>query len=139
MINSQPVVLSPEEYEKAVAEMLQASQHGLTDFDVTPREAMQGKDGEHEIDVVVRFRALGSDFKVLVECKHHKSPLKRDVVKVLKDRLHPTGSQKGMIFSTSGFQSGALAYAKTHGPTLLDVSLKLFLTLQAKAKELFYP
>lgn len=119
MNSNQPVILSPVEYEKAVAEMLRASEHGLSGFEVTHREVMQGQDGEYEIDVVARFTALGGDFKVLVECKHHKSPVKRDVVQVLKDRLHSTGSQKGMIFSTSGFQSGAIEYAKAHGIALM--------------------
>lgn len=119
MNNNQPVILSPVEYEKAVAEMLLASRHGLTDFEVTHREVMQGQDGEYEIDVVARFTALGGDFKVLVECKHHKNPVKRDIVQVLKDRLQSTGSQKGMIFSTSGFQSGAIEYAISHGIALV--------------------
>jgi restriction system protein len=111
MNSDEPVVLSPEDYEKAVAEMLRASEHGLAEFDVTHRKVLQGQDGDYEIDVLARFKALGGDFKVLIECKHHRSPVKRDVVQVLKDRLHSTGSQKGMIFSTSGFQKGAIEYS----------------------------
>lgn len=119
MFSKQPAILSPEEYEKAVAEMLRASQLGLADLEVTHRELIQGADGDYEIDVVARFKALGASFKVLVECKHHKNPIKRDVVQVLKDRLHSIGAQKGMIFCTSGFQSGAIEYAKIHGIALV--------------------
>jgi len=113
-------VLSPEDYEKAVAEMLRASRYAPAELQVTHRKVVQGQDGEYEIDVFASFKALGVDFKVLVECKHHKNPVKREVVQILKDRLHSTGSHKGMIFSTAGFQSGAIEYAEAHGIALVQ-------------------
>lgn len=56
---------------------------------------------------------------MLVECKYHKNAIKRDVVQVLYDRMRAVGAQKGMVFSTSRFQSGAVEYAKRHGIALI--------------------
>jgi hypothetical protein len=40
---------------------------------------------------------------------------------VLEQKLQSTGSQKGMIFSTSPFQSGAIEFATAHGIALVHV------------------
>jgi restriction system protein len=85
-------------------------------------EKVSAADGIYEIDVTARFEALGADFLVLVECKHHRSPIKREVVQVLRDRLRAVGGQKGMIFSTAPFQSGAVRYARAHGIALVLVA-----------------
>ena len=69
-----------------------------------------------------RFRALGADFLVLVECKHHKSSIKRETVQVLHSRKQSVGAQKAMLFASSGFQKGALEFAKAHGIALVRVA-----------------
>ena len=58
----------------------------------------------------------------MVECKHHKSPIKREAVQILRDRIRSTGAQKGMIFSTSNFQRGVLEFAKKHRIALARVA-----------------
>lgn len=65
-------------------------------------------DGTYVIDVTVRFRLLGADFLMLFECKRHTSPVKREDVQVLKDKLRSTGAHKGVVVAASGFQRGAL-------------------------------
>jgi hypothetical protein len=40
---------------------------------------------------------------------------------VLNQKLQSTGSQKGLIFSTSQFQSGAIEFAIAHGIALVHV------------------
>jgi restriction system protein len=79
-------------------------------------------DGTYEIDITVRFQALDVEFLVLVECKHHISPIKRDVVEILFDRVRAVAGHKGIIFSTSGFQSGAVQYAQAHGVALVEIA-----------------
>ncbi len=37
------------------------------------------------------------------------------------DKLRATGAQKGMLFSTSGFQTGAYKFAEEHGIALIRV------------------
>lgn len=58
MNSNQPVILSPVEYEKAAAEMLRASEHGLSGFEVTHREVMQGQDGEYEMSSLASHNNL---------------------------------------------------------------------------------
>lgn len=49
---------------------------------------------------------------MLVECKKYDKPVGRDKVEILANRLQSIGAQKGILISTSGFQSGAARYAK---------------------------
>ena len=61
------------------------------------------------------------DFLVLIECKRQTRPIERHVVQVLTDKMRAVGAQKGIIFSTSDFRSGAIAYAQKHGIALVHV------------------
>jgi len=60
-------------------------------------------------------------FLVLVECKHHRRKVERQDVQVLHSKLQSVGAQKCMLFSTAGFQSGAIEYAGAHGIALIQV------------------
>ena len=62
---------------------------------------------------------MGTLIKVLIECKHHRTPIKREVIQVLNDRIKSLGAQKGILFSTSKFQSGCIEYAEQHGIALV--------------------
>lgn len=110
-----PVQLSPRDYEKAVKAYLDAMGEQLLEYRSEHREKPDGPGGEYEIDVTVRFTALGVDFLVLVECKHYRRKVEREVFQVLHDKIRLLGAHKGMVFTTSGFQSGALEYAEVHG------------------------
>lgn len=116
------VDITPEEFEAVTESFLRRLGTPLTNFATSRREHLSGLDGSYEIDITARFEALGATFVVLVECKHHKSPIKRDVVQVLRDRIASTGAHKGMLFSTARFQSGAVEYAQAHGIALVHVA-----------------
>lgn len=113
--------LTPTEFEQHVRTMLDAMGHEVLDYRSVHRELIHGVDGEYEIDVSARFSALGMDFLVLVECKYYKSSVKRETLQILHDRMRSVGAQKGALFTTSGFQSGALEYAKKHGIATVKV------------------
>jgi restriction endonuclease Mrr len=106
--------LTPIEYERAVAALVQAAGHEITDWQVSHLDPVQGVDGTYIIDVTVRFTLLGAEFLMLFECKRHASAVKREDVQVLKDKLRSTGAHKGVVVAASGFQRGALEYARTH-------------------------
>ena len=113
-INS--VEITPEEFERQVKVWLQGSSQGLKNFRIEHLKKLGGHGGEYEIDAVAEFEVLGGALIiVLVECKYYKNPVKRDVVILLDAKVRDTGSHKGIVFTTSGFQSGALEYAKAHG------------------------
>lgn len=113
--------ISPEQYEQRVRSWLESAAGTLQEFSSTHREILPGSDGEYEIDVVVRFQALQTPFLVLVECKRHRRSIERDVVQILNDRVRSIGANKGILFSTSKFQSGALEYAVKHGIALIQL------------------
>ncbi len=107
--------LSPADYERAVAALVRDSGQEVTDWQVRHLDPVEGVDGTYIIDVTVRFRLLGAEYLTLFECKRDASPVKREDVQVLHDKLRSTGAHKGVVVAASGFQSGALSYAKTHG------------------------
>ncbi len=117
-----PISLNPREYELAVKEILDAAGEELRSFQSKHLETVVGPDGEYAIDVVARFSALGADFVVLVECKHEKRKVERQDVQVLLDKVQSAGAHKGMMFSVSGFQSGAVEYATVHGIALVQLA-----------------
>jgi len=118
-----PADLTPAQFEEHVQAWLQASGQTLAGFEVSRLEPVAGSSGEYEIDVTARFVVFGgAEIQVLVECKHHKHPIKRDVVMVLESKLRDTKAHKGMIFSTAPFQRGALTFAGNHRIATLHVS-----------------
>lgn len=113
--------ITPREFELLVKEYLDSVGKELKSFKASHDIHLLKSDGEYQIDVYAEFEVLGALFKVLVECKRHKSKIKREVVQLLYDKLRATGSQKGMVFSTSGFQSGAHRFAEEHGIALIRI------------------
>jgi hypothetical protein len=114
--------ITPAEFERFVVELLEAVSPSVEALDVTLHNRIQGVDGLYDFDATVRFRFGGMDFLVLVEAKRHTSPIKRELVQVLHDKLRSVGAQKAAMIATAPYQSGALKYAKTHGITLVTVT-----------------
>lgn len=120
--NNNSANLTPKQFELEVKALLEDAGADLIAFDIKHLEKIEGVDGTYEIDITARFEALGANFLVLVECKHHLNPIKRDLVQVLHARIQSTGAQKGILFSTARFQKGATIYAKKHGIALVRVT-----------------
>jgi restriction system protein len=114
----EPISVTPEDYELAVKKILDAASVSLVEYKSSHLESVQGMDGEYIIDVVANFTALNVSFLVLVECKHQKRKVERKEVQVLHSKLQSTGAQKAILFSVSGFQEGAIEFAKNHGIAL---------------------
>ncbi|QHS58377.1 restriction endonuclease [Chitinophaga agri] len=113
--------LTYTEFERLVRDYVSDLGQPLKDFEVTHNDKIPTADGTYQIDVKATFEALGCDFLVLIECKHYKEPIKREKVQILNDKLRSIGAQKGIIFSTSTFQAGAIQYAEAHGIALIHV------------------
>ena len=116
-----PIQLSPEEFELFVKECLEASGRILTSFKAEHRAKLSGSDGDYEIDIMVKFEALDSDFLVLIECKQLERKVERREVQILHSKMQSLHAQKGMLFASSGFQQGALDFATAHGIALIQV------------------
>jgi len=114
--------IAATEFELQVKRFLESTAGKLKDFKTEHRESIEGPDGTYEIDITARFRILGAKFLVLVECKHHKNRVGRDYVQVLHAKQVSLGAQKAMMFSTSGFNEGAVNYALQHGIALVQLA-----------------
>ncbi|WP_051205458.1 restriction endonuclease [Salinimicrobium xinjiangense] len=113
--------ITPTEFEKLIHDYFSNLGKNLSAFKSTHNLIIKKPDGDYQIDVYAEFEVFGSVIKVLVECKKYKNSVKRETVQLLFDKLRATGTQKGLIFSTSGFQSGAIKYAQEHGIALIKV------------------
>lgn len=115
--------ISPTEFEVFCLERLKeyAEMKGWQDFSIKHNVKMKAHDGTYQIDVYATFRFMEADFKVLCECKQFRNTVKRDIVSQLDGKIRSLGAHKGIICSTSGFQKGAIEYAKEHGIALLQV------------------
>lgn len=117
-----PADITATEFEKFVVELLGATSPLLDNFKVTMHEVVSGVDGKYDFDATIRYELAGMAFLVLVECKRHKNPIKRELVQVLHQKVQSVGAHKGAMFSTAPYQSGALEFAKTHGIALATVT-----------------
>ena len=115
--------ITPTEFEKYCKDILlgYAEEEKLPNFAITHNVKLPAYDGTYQIDLYATFTALGTEIKVICECKRHKNPVKRNTVADLAAKVRSLGAQKGILLSTSGFQSGAIQYAKEHGIALIKV------------------
>lgn len=112
-----PLEITPSTFERQVLAWLQGCASRLKqEVDAQHLGVAHGAGGDYKIDVLVKLDVFdGAELVILVECKHQTRPVEREDVMVLEAKLRDVGAHKGMLFSTSGFQKGALSYAKVHG------------------------
>lgn len=117
------VELNSTEFEKYCLEIIReyAEEEKLKNFHIEHNKKIQTHDGIYQIDIYAEFTVLNVQMRVLIECKKYTKPVGRDKVEVLANRLQSSGAQKGILISTSGFQSGATRYAKEHGIALWQI------------------
>ncbi|REL27052.1 restriction endonuclease [Thalassotalea euphylliae] len=113
--------ITPIEFEIATKKWLESSGSELKNIEVKHDVDLEAHDGTYQIDVLATFEAFGAEFKVIVECKKHKNAIPRSLVQILHDRVRSLGAQKGILFATTGFQSGAIKYATEHGIALVSI------------------
>lgn len=113
--------MTPTEFEKCCCDVLAgyAEAENIKDFKITHDKIIKVSDGKYQIDVYAEFTAMGAQFKVLCECKRYKYRVNREKVAVLHRKLESIGAHKGILISTSDFQSGAIEYGKAHGIALI--------------------
>lgn len=124
--------MTSTEFEKYCLDALNAyaEKEGLKEFSILHDTKIQASDGIYQIDVYAEFTALGVKYKTIVECKKYNYPIEREKVSILANKVISLGAQKGILISTSGFQSGAVEYAKNHGISLLQILDKNIMHIQ---------
>ena len=117
-------IIDWEEFEEAVKTILQSTGVSVESFEVFGKKKFTSDDGEYEIDGSVKFTILdGAKFFVIIECRSKKSnnKVKRDEVLAFQSKIDSLKAQKGIFFTTSGYQKGAIEYARKHSIALVQV------------------
>ena len=95
-------------FEKLVAEL-----HETGEVTVQHNVILPGRSGApRQIDVLIRHKQGLYEHLVVAECKYWNSSVERRDVDALATTLREVGASRGVIFSTKGFQSGAITQAK---------------------------
>lgn len=125
--------MTPEEFEKYSLEILKEQTKGLENLEIQHNVIIKKNDGNYQIDGKIQFEVMGVRYVTLVECKHYRSPITRDKVQILYDKIRAIGANKGVLISTSNFQIGAIKYAKEHGIALIQI-VEADLTYEIRTK-----
>ena len=109
--------ITPLDFEKYCFSILDVlySPKKLDDYKITHNETYERNDGKHQIDVVIEYSIANARNKVFVECKRKKNSIEIGMVRDLYQKIQSCGANKGIFISTSGYQKGAIIFAKEHG------------------------
>lgn len=114
--------LTPEEFEQYSLDLLTEQTQNLENLVIKHNTIIETYDGNYQIDGYIEFTVIGIKYKTIVECKHYQSSITREKVQVLHGKIQSLGAQKGILISTSNFQSGAMEYARVHGIALIQMT-----------------
>ncbi|ADM68906.1 hypothetical protein GMA19_01065 [Paenibacillus polymyxa E681] len=133
--------MTSSQFEQFVMFLLKKASDGLPNVVVHHDEIMETFEGSYQIDGTIRFELMGVEYLTLVECKMYKHAVSREKVQILYDKLRIIGAQKGILATTSYFQSGAIEYASLHGIALIQiVDGKITYNVRSKeVNEIVYP
>lgn len=115
--------ITPTEFEEFCVSILHAygERDNLYSFKIEHNQRITAHDGTFQIDIMASFFALGVRMTIICECKQYKRPVERSKIVELQGKIQSIGANKGILLSTSGFQDGAIQYAKAHGISLIRV------------------
>jgi hypothetical protein len=106
-----------EQYQDLVAAFL--SQLG---FNVQVGETVAGARAEHDIDVTARMNIAGLEQLWVIECKSWQRRVPKERVLTFRGVVEDVGADRGLLFSESGFQPGAVAAAQKTNVTLTSLA-----------------
>lgn len=99
-------------FEGFIKELYDGEGNIVVERDVTDIDRYGAK---RQTDVKITRRTRFHTYVTLVECKRWKEPVGRDRIDVIASSVDALGANKGAVFTTKGFEEGALAYAKGKG------------------------
>jgi len=99
-----------KEFELFIAELYKDSESVVVEHNVT----LLGKsNAKRQIDVFITHSKKFHTYTTLVECKKWKKPVSRQTIDILHASIEDLNASKGVIFTTKGFEKGAIEYAKS--------------------------
>ena len=96
-----------KQYQRDVAMFLSS-----LGFETKVDERIRGARAEHDIDVTARTSIAGVRQLWVVECKLWKRPVPKERLLTFRGIVEDVGADRGILFSESGFQSGAKTAAQ---------------------------
>jgi len=99
---------------------------------------LEGIRGKHRVDVLGTFSLKGMEYKTIVECKYWSQKVRKEQVATLVSIMEDVGASKGIIISKSGFQTGAVNYAKKRSVELLTLQEVMHTIRRESIPILFY-
>ena len=109
------------DFEKFVLELLSKEFCKFDNYKIEHNKIIEVYDGNYQIDGYIEYDVMGVTFKTLLKCKYYKDPIKREHVQLLHSKIQSCGAHKGILVTSSSFQSGAIDYAKHHGIALIVI------------------
>jgi hypothetical protein len=115
--------VNSEDYEKLVAATLRDLKLAGSK-EVHHQREFVGKRTGRKIKIDVSFELELHEFTVLclVECKWYNHKVDVSEVEEFRTKLDDIGAHKGLMFTTVGFQDGAVKVAKAYGIALARLS-----------------
>jgi len=111
------------DYEKVTRAIFQTlvDQDQAQNISVEHNKQLQGKYLSHQCDVYWKFESAGMEYSTIVECKNWNQRLKQENLLAFRAKLEDLNNPKGVIVTRSGYQKGAVKYAKAHGILLYEL------------------
>jgi len=98
-----------KDFERFVHDMYAEDERLEVEHDIT----VTGKSGaRRQIDVRFTHHVKDHTYITVVECKRWKEPVTRGRIDILAATIEDTGAAKGVMFTTSGYETGAQEYAQ---------------------------
>ena len=85
-------------------------------------ERIRGARGTHDIDVTARTTVAGIPQLWIIECKKWRRPVPKERALTFIGIVNDIGADRGLMFSESGFQAGAVRAAANTNITLTSVT-----------------
>lgn len=99
-----------KEFELFISDLYSQSDKILVQHDIT----LKGKsNAKRQIDVLITHKTKLHTYTTIVECKRWKKSVTRQVIDVLFASIEDLNASKGVIFTTKGYEEGAIEYAKS--------------------------
>lgn len=98
-----------EDFEYFVQKLYEDDPNLTTQHNVT----LTGKSGANrQIDVLVTQKTKMMTMVTIVECKRWKQKVNRAIIDIVSAAIDDLNANKGVVFTTSGYEEGAIEYAK---------------------------
>lgn len=99
-----------KDFELFVSDIYKDSEKVTVEHNVT----LIGKsNARRQIDVLVTQKTKLHIYKTIIECKLWKKPVTRQTIDILFASVEDLNANKGVIFTTKGYEEGAIEYAKS--------------------------